>query len=124
MRSPDPRGRVRREPPCVYILRTIASLMRCLPCCVIIFTVFALGCTPVRSKLTFPEAPLQRSPDAWWYDTNGDGKRDFGLLRDESGKFNILAYDDDQDGKPDRIYRLSDYDNADVPHLVILLDST
>src|SRR5438093_10798618 len=83
----------------------------------------SIGCTPPSQKLTFPKSPLSHSADAIWYDVNHDGKRDFGLLRDASGRFDTLAYDDDQDGKPDRLYRLRDYQNESVPHLIILLDS-
>src|SRR5437762_8283170 len=90
----------------------------------LITTASTAACAPSHAHLTFPAAPASRSPDAWWYDVNHNGKRDFGMLRDETGRMNVLAYDDDEDGKPDRIYRLSDYDNTTVPHLIILLDST
>jgi hypothetical protein len=78
-----------------------------------------LGCTSPRDRLTFPRAPVE----AHAYDTRGDGRVNFTLLLDERGRVNRLAYDDDADGTADRIYRLSDYDNARVPHVIILLDS-
>jgi len=48
---------------------------------------------------------------------------DFSLARDASGKVAELQYDDNEDGTPERIYRLADYANESVPHLIILLDS-
>jgi hypothetical protein len=81
------------------------------------------GCQNSTERLTFPAAPIQHSTDGDWYDVNHDGKPDFGLLRDSTGKVNLLEYDDDEDGKPDRIYRLSDYANDAVPHLILMLDS-
>jgi hypothetical protein len=90
--------------------------------CAVLALVGCAGPAPIPS-LKFPRAPLTRSDKQIWYDTNGNAKADFGLLRDDSGKFNVLQYDDDEDGRPDRLYRLSDYDNAAVPHLIILLDS-
>ena len=82
-----------------------------------------LGCRSSVEPLTFPRSPIRHTADGDWYDVKHDGKPDFGVLRDSSGKVNVLEYDDDEDGTPDRIYRLSDYANESVPHLIILLDS-
>src|SRR5437763_6229353 len=84
---------------------------------------FGAACAPSAPHLIFPTHPIHQTSDGDWYDMNHDGKPDFGLLRDASGKVNLLEYDDDEDGAPDRIYRLSDYANESVPHLIILLDS-
>ncbi len=81
------------------------------------------GCAPLFEHLSFPETPLHRTNSGVFYDTNGQGKANFAILADESGKFDILAYDDTGNGNFNRTYRLSDYRNEDVPHLVILLDS-
>ena len=81
------------------------------------------GCDDSSQKINFPTHPILRTADTDWYDVNHNGKPDFGVVRDASGKIVTLEYDDDEDGKPDRIYHLADYANADVPHLVILLDS-
>src|SRR6266576_2957593 len=82
-----------------------------------------LGCRSTLEHLTFPTSPMCHTEAGDWYDVNHNGKADFGVLKDEHGKVDVLAYDDDEDGKPDRIYRLSDYTNESVPHLIILLDS-
>lgn len=87
-----------------------------------LFLVFA-GCHASVEHLTFPALPIRHTDQADWYDVNHNGKPDFGLLRDSSGKVNELAYDDDEDGTPDRTYHLGDYANESVPHLIILLDS-
>jgi hypothetical protein len=79
------------------------------------------GCTP-SPRLTFPRAPLADSGDVVTYDTNRDGKADFGLLK-EGGRVVAVAYDDDEDGRWDRTYRLADYANERVPHLIVMLDS-
>lgn len=79
------------------------------------------GCTP-SARLTFPRAPMADSGDIVTYDTDGNGKADFGLLK-EGGRVVALTYDDDEDGRWDRTYRLADHANERVPHLIVLLDS-
>lgn len=69
-------------------------------------------------RLNFPASPVQNDAGTMWYDTNHNGRSDFAVTAD--GR---LLYDDDEDVSPDRVYRLSDYANDDVPHVVILLDS-
>jgi hypothetical protein len=87
----------------------------------ILLTVSA-GCIAPRAHLSFPKAPIERNADIEWFDVNGDGRRDFAVSY-VNGKADAVLYDDDQDGRADRVYRLSDYANDDVPHAVILLDS-
>ena len=74
-----------------------------------------LGCRSSVEPLTFPRSPIRHTADGDWYNVKHNGKPDFGVLRDSSGKVNVLEYDDDEDGTPDRIYRLSDYANESVP---------
>ena len=73
--------------------------------------------------MSFHAAPIERSAKGIFYDVHHTGKPDFALLADERGKFDILAYSDAGDGQFSRKYRLSEYGNQDVPHLIILLDS-
>lgn len=82
-----------------------------------------VGCSNNARTITFPAQPLTHTAEADWYDMNHDGKPDFGLIRDATGRITTLEYDDDEDGKPDRVYHLADYASEDVPHLVIMLDS-
>ena len=91
--------------------------------CIFAAVAISAGCRTAIEHLSFPTSPIEHTADADWYDVNHDGKPDFGVLRDSSGKVNVLEYDDDEDGKPDRIYRLSDYANDSVPHFILLLDS-
>lgn len=80
------------------------------------------GCLCPSGDLSFPAHPLGNSPSPQ-FDVNHDGKADFSLLPDADGRLRVLAYDDNQDGTPDRIYRLDQVDPATVPHLIILFDS-
>lgn len=81
------------------------------------------GCSAPAARLNFPAAPLQRSSQGWLFDVHGKGRADFALLPDASGKLDLLAYDDAGLGSFGRRYRLSEYRNADVPHVILLLDS-
>ena len=58
-----------------------------------------------------------------WYDVDRDFTADFALVSDDNQRLESLAYDDDGDGEPDRVYDLADYALDEVPHLIILLDS-
>jgi hypothetical protein len=89
---------------------------------VILLLLFFAGCAS-SARLTFPRTPLLTTPNQTWYDTNQDTKPDFVLIFNQDHRLESLAYDDDQDGHPDRIYPLSNYSNDQVPHLIILLDS-
>ena len=82
-----------------------------------------VGCAPLGPRLTFPQAALRRDANDTWYDVNRDGRADFALQYETHGRVESLAYDDDEDGEVDRAYRLADYANERVPHLVLLLDS-
>ena len=88
-----------------------------------------MGCQTIsrwsvpNDRLTFPRKPLYVSDQGRFYDVHHTGKADFAILRDETGRLNVLAYDDDGDGRFDRYYRLSDYADRDVPHVVLMIDS-
>lgn len=84
------------------------------------------GCISPSERLKFPAQPIDRAADRVAYDTDHDGRADFTIRADPAspaGRLDVLAYDDDDDGTDDRVYRLSDYNAADVPHFIILLDS-
>jgi hypothetical protein len=55
--------------------------------------------------------------NAEWYDVTKDGKADFAIRGDE------ILYDDNQDGVVDRRYKLPDFENGAVPHVILLVDS-
>src|ERR1019366_2371882 len=74
------------------------------------------GCAP-SAHLTFPQHPIYRAADMIWYDMDGSGKPNFAISADG----NTLYYLD-PDGSQ-RIYRISDYADRDVPHAIVLLDS-
>lgn len=80
------------------------------------------GCAP-SARLTFPAQPVVHGSGAWKYDVDANGMVDFALRVDENGRYDILAYDDDEDGEADRLYRMSEYDIETVPHVIIMLDS-
>jgi hypothetical protein len=81
------------------------------------------GCGPRGARLTFPTEPLRAEAGVRHYDTDGNGRADFAITHAEKGRMAALAYDDNQDGRYDRSYRLADYASDRVPHLIILLDS-
>jgi hypothetical protein len=89
----------------------------------VIAIVFLIGCSAPRERLTFPTTPLSRDDGGEWFDVNRNGKPDFHVMKSANGAVDRLEYDDNEDGVIDRAYRLSDYANRDVPHLIILLDS-
>ena len=80
------------------------------------------GCMTPHERLTFRAKPLRADSAARWFDANGNGTPDFALQLDESGRLRSLAYDDNEDGEPDRVYP---YDRANHarPHLIVMLDS-
>lgn len=87
------------------------------------------GCSAIAGwlapgdRLTFPEGPLRTSDAGRWYDVDRDGTADFGLLPGKDGVPDVLAYNDTANGRTDRVYRLSDYTSASVPHLILMMDS-
>jgi hypothetical protein len=91
---------------------------------VIVFLLCLLGCAP-SARLTFPAAPVRQTDKLIWYATSlAYGGPDFALRRDAaSGRIDAVCYDDDRDGVVDRVYRLADYHEDRVPHLIVLLDS-
>jgi len=91
------------------------------------FAIFPLlvfvGCSAPSARIDFPSHATEKSPRGWFYDMHATGRADFALLTDENHRLDIVAYDDDHSGRFNRRYRLSEYTNDDVPHLIILLDS-
>ncbi|MDA3897098.1 MAG: hypothetical protein PF482_13235 [Desulfobacteraceae bacterium] len=87
----------------------------------IILFVLTSGCGATK-HITFPD-PAPVTQKEILYDVNGNGISDFALQADAQGNISILAYDEDEDGRYERIYNINDYANEDVPHLIILLDS-
>ena len=81
------------------------------------------GCAAPSGRLNFPLGPVERSDRGLFYDVHHHGQADFALLRDEAGNLDVLAYSDLENGEFNRKYRLSEYANEKVPHLIILLDS-
>jgi hypothetical protein len=81
------------------------------------------GCSAPGARLSFPSHPISRDKDAIWYDVAARGKPDFGLKLDANGQISSLVYADLRDGSVSREYRLDDYADADVPHVILLLDS-
>jgi hypothetical protein len=82
------------------------------------------GCMAPHERLTFPTSPVREDRSSRWYDANGNGVADFALLLNEGGRLHALAYDDNEDGTPDRLYR-RDVEPAPNPrpHLIVMLDS-
>jgi hypothetical protein len=94
-----------------------------LLCALLILQLIVTGCGPPDMRLSFPASPMRQDHGITWYAATGDGKPSFGTSLDTIGRLDSLYYSDHEDAKPDRIYRLSDYADADVPHVLILLDS-
>lgn len=81
------------------------------------------GCAAPSKRLTFPVAPICSGSDGRVYDTDADGRPDFSIGPGPHGNLDVLSFDDNEDGSPDRVYRMSDYADGEVPHLIILFDS-
>jgi len=81
------------------------------------------GC---RKPVHFPAQPLAGAASAPGvhraYDTDRDGKADFFLLADASGRAGALGYDHDADGKIDAVVDLDAVKPPHCRHLVIILD--
>jgi hypothetical protein len=90
---------------------------------VLVLLLLFTGCWAPSARLSFPRSPLKQVGGLTWYDVNHDGKPGFAVSTDAGGRIDTLYYADHDDGKPDRIYHLSDYADRDVPHVIILLDS-
>lgn len=95
-------------------LRKVWTLMA-LP----IFWFLVPGC---GSGGNFPAKPLAVSGERTDYDTDGDGLAEFFCLADKDGRIDRIAYDDNGDGKPDRLVHLDAIDPRLCRHLVIVLD--
>ncbi|MEE9403300.1 MAG: hypothetical protein V3V20_00265 [Algisphaera sp.] len=87
-------------------------------------TVFTTACVP-HDRLHFPATPLHiQSNGALLFDTNNNGHADFAFATSgDSPALNTLAFDDDENGTPDRLFRLNEYADDSVPHLAVLIDS-
>src|SRR4051794_35459813 len=48
------------------------------------------GCFAPRERLAFPRGPIERDGTAEWYDVTGDGRRDFAITYDASGRVDEL----------------------------------
>ncbi len=90
---------------------------------VVVILLLLSGCGPPSARLSFPASALTQRQGVTWYDARGDGKPSFGTALDADGRLDSLFYADNENAKPERIYRLSDYADVDVPHVVIMLDS-
>jgi hypothetical protein len=88
----------------------------------IMVCVLTFGCAATK-PVAFSECDPASTHNEILYDVNGNGVPDFALRADAQGNFSLLAYDDDEDGRYDRIYNINEYRTEDVPHLIILLDS-
>ena len=96
------------------VMQTAMLLLACV----------SFGCwTPPSGRLSFPASPIERTADIEWFDVHHTGYPDFGLHHDAAGRVDRLLYDDHGKGHVDREYRLADYANQRVPHLILLLDS-
>jgi hypothetical protein len=83
----------------------------------VVLLLFVLGCNAPSDRLAFPDHVQLVKDKTEWFDLNHDGKPDFALRGDE------ILYDDNEDGIVDRRYKLGDFDNARVPHVILLVDS-
>lgn len=102
----------------------LVFVVRSLPARMLIAIPFLLtACSAPSDRLTFPTSPISSADGYTWYDVNLNGKPDFALRTDADGRVTAVCYDDDEDGRIDRVYRFADYANDSVPHLIILLDS-
>ncbi len=97
---------------------------------IVMLTLVLTGCVAPSGRLTFPrEVALTGSDEATpaltgrAYDVNRNGRIDYRIAPSETGRLDRLEYDDDEDGVPDRVYRLDNYPPETVPHLIILFDS-
>ena len=88
-----------------------------------VLAILCHGCAAPSARLTFPSHPSKITSTLTWYDVGNTGRPNFAMSTDASGRVDTLYYDDTGSGLPDREYHLADYANADVPHVVILLDS-
>jgi predicted RND superfamily exporter protein len=94
-----------------------------LPALLLVALCFLLtGCAAPSGRLMFPDAPMEKTRECDWYDVHHSGHREFGVAYDGAGRVDRLLYCG-SDGKVSREYRLADYANERVPHMILLLDS-
>src|SRR5687767_6399490 len=89
----------------------------------LVLAITLAGCQAPLARLKFAQPVTGASLEPQRYDIDRDGKHELVLTFDAAGKINALSYDEDENGTIDRVFRLSDYSNDGVPHVVILLDS-
>jgi len=81
------------------------------------------GC---QKPMHFPEHSLDAAAGAAGaaaaYDVNGDGRADFFVFADSTGRITRLGYDPSATGKPQQIVELDKLPPAGRQHLVIILD--
>ncbi len=78
------------------------------------------GCKP--AAVTFPVEPILADANAVAYDTNGDGRGDFFLMLDSTGRAVRIGLAGKGDANTDRLVELDAIPLADCPHVVIILD--
>jgi len=90
---------------------------------VVLGALVCAGCTP---SLVFPEQAADVQPSRWGdqvgYDTDRDGRPDFFLFLNASGRADRIGYDYAGDGQPDSVVGLDRLPVADCRHVVIILD--
>lgn len=99
-----------------------ANLWKSLRAIMFAAVLMSASCCAPSKRLWFPN-PVFADASERVYDTDRNGRADFRVRADETGRFDILVYDDDEDGRDDRLYRLSDYRNNEVPHFIVMFDS-
>ena len=81
------------------------------------------GCAAPSARLSFPTHPTSHDAHGIYFNVRHHSVPDFAMLLDGTGRVDSVAYDDAGDGRFNRVYRLRDYADDDVPHLIVLLDS-
>ena len=106
----------------MILAESISDSWRAWPTLGLLMLAVLAGCAAPSARLHFP-SPLRRGPDGSFYDVHQSGHADFALLESDAGRIDAVAYNDAGAGTWDRVYRLEDYANENVPHLIVLLDS-
>ncbi|MDY6913515.1 MAG: hypothetical protein SVT52_03550 [Planctomycetota bacterium] len=87
------------------------------------FAALSAGCQkPVHFPADLSKAAAEASQAAAAYDADHDGKADFFLYAEPTGRVDRIAYDNDGDEKPDVLINLDAIEFGRCRHLVIILD--